>query len=81
MGTQHALIPALAECLVSPWPDDGELRLRDWIESNRRYVAEQTGGKIGYIYRRPELDGYGLYISTGLVRTGLERNGVLRYIS
>ncbi|MCC7478205.1 PDZ domain-containing protein [bacterium] len=38
--------------LVSPLPDDGELRLRDWIESNRQYVYEKTGGKIGYIYVR-----------------------------
>jgi len=29
---------------------DGNLRFRDWIEKNRAYVAEKTGGKVGYIY-------------------------------
>jgi tricorn protease len=38
--------------LVTPAGDDGELRLRAWIEDNRRYVYEKTGGKIGYIYVR-----------------------------
>lgn len=30
--------------------DDSELRFRDWIEHNRRYVEEKSDGKIGYIY-------------------------------
>ncbi len=38
--------------LVSPIYSDGELRLRDWIEMNRQYVSDKTGGKIGYIYVR-----------------------------
>lgn len=29
---------------------DGNLRYRAWIEANRRYVEEQTDGRIGYIY-------------------------------
>ena len=29
---------------------EGSLRFRDWIEKNRAYVAEKTGGKVGYIY-------------------------------
>jgi tricorn protease len=27
-----------------------ELRYRNWVESNRRYVDEKSGGKVGYIY-------------------------------
>jgi tricorn protease len=27
-----------------------ELRYRDWVESNRCYVDEKSGGKVGYIY-------------------------------
>lgn len=29
---------------------DEVLRFRQWIEANRRYVDEKTGGKVGYIY-------------------------------
>ena len=38
--------------LVTPAGGDGELRLRDWIEAKREYVAAQSGGRIGYIYVR-----------------------------
>ena len=27
-----------------------DLRYRHWVESNRRYVDEKSGGKVGYIY-------------------------------
>lgn len=30
--------------------DEGELRYRDWIETNRAYVDQKSGGKVGYIY-------------------------------
>lgn len=30
--------------------DDGDLRFRHWIEQNRAYVDEKSGGRIGYIY-------------------------------
>jgi tricorn protease len=40
------------DVLVKPLGDDGELRLRDWIEANRQYVDKQSGGKVGYIYVR-----------------------------
>lgn len=29
---------------------DADLRYRGWIERNRRYVSEKSGGKIGYIH-------------------------------
>ena len=38
------------EVVVKPIGNDSQLRFRSWIESNRRYVEEQTGGKVGYIY-------------------------------
>jgi len=38
--------------LVMPAWDDGELRLRGWIEATRKYIYEQSGGRIGYIYVR-----------------------------
>ncbi len=30
--------------------DDSDLRFRHWIEKNRKYVDEKTGGKVGYVY-------------------------------
>jgi len=38
--------------LVKTVTSDYELRLRHWIEQNRKYVYEQSGGSIGYIYVR-----------------------------
>lgn len=29
---------------------EGDLRFRAWIEKNRQYVADKTGGAVGYIY-------------------------------
>jgi tricorn protease len=38
------------DVVVQPVADDGNLRYRAWIERNRAYVDEQTGGRVGYIY-------------------------------
>ncbi len=35
---------------VVPIANEYGLRSRNWIEDNRRYVADQTDGKIGYTY-------------------------------
>lgn len=36
--------------VVTPIGDEGNLRYRAWIDANRKYVHEKTGGKVGYIY-------------------------------
>jgi tricorn protease len=36
--------------VVQPLGSEVGLRFRSWIEANRRYVAEKTGGRVGYIY-------------------------------
>lgn len=36
--------------VVKALPDEVDLRYRAWIEHNRRYVADRTGGSVGYIY-------------------------------
>lgn len=36
--------------LVTMKDNEDDLRFRAWIEGNRQYVAEKTGGKVGYIY-------------------------------
>ncbi|MBL8991240.1 MAG: PDZ domain-containing protein, partial [Phycisphaerae bacterium] len=38
------------EILVRPIASEVGLRYRAWIERNRKYVEEKTGGKVGYIY-------------------------------
>lgn len=35
---------------VFPIPNEVQLRQYDWTESNRRKVAEMSGGKLGYVY-------------------------------
>ena len=36
--------------LYKPVGSDANLRFRAWIEKNRRYVDQESGGKVGYIY-------------------------------
>ncbi|GJQ28138.1 MAG: hypothetical protein HBSAPP03_00220 [Phycisphaerae bacterium] len=38
------------EVLVKPISNEGTLRYRAYIEAKRAYVAEKSGGKVGYIY-------------------------------
>ncbi len=38
------------EVLVVPLSSERVLRYRAWIEANRRYVEEKSGGQVGYIY-------------------------------
>jgi tricorn protease len=38
------------EVTVLPIASEARLRNLDWIESNRRRVAELSGGKLGYVY-------------------------------
>ncbi len=35
---------------VVPIAEDRELRLRNWVEQNRRRVEEATDGRVGYVY-------------------------------
>src|SRR5262249_27726208 len=38
------------DVVVKPLGGDTDLRYADWVRSNRDYVSEKTGGKIGYIH-------------------------------
>jgi tricorn protease len=38
------------EVLVKPLRSEGDLIYSDWVRSNREYVADKTGGRIGYIH-------------------------------
>jgi tricorn protease len=41
-GLRHVVVQALGS--------EDDLRYRAWIEKNRKYVEEKTGGKVGYVY-------------------------------
>jgi tricorn protease len=45
--------------LVKPITSENELRYHAWVEHNRRYVEEKSGGKIGYVYI-PDMGGDGI---------------------
>ncbi len=38
------------EVLVTPMGSEADLRYSHWVRGNREYVAEKTGGKVGYIH-------------------------------
>lgn len=38
------------DVIVKPIANDSALRFRFWIERNREYVEQKSGGKVGYIY-------------------------------
>ena len=38
------------DVVVTLLGSDTELRYRQWIEKNRKYVEEKTGGRVGYVY-------------------------------
>jgi tricorn protease len=38
------------EVVVATLASEEELRYRAWIEEHRRFVAERTGGRVGYVY-------------------------------
>ena len=45
--------------LVKPIASENELKYHAWVEHNRRYVDEKSGGKIGYLYI-PDMGGDGI---------------------
>jgi tricorn protease len=36
--------------VVEPLPSESGVRYADWVRRNREYVAQKTGGKIGYVH-------------------------------
>jgi tricorn protease len=41
---------AARDVLVVPMQSEASLRYRAWIEKNRAYVEQKTGGQVGYMY-------------------------------
>ncbi|MFI6424849.1 S41 family peptidase [Promicromonospora sp. NPDC050880] len=36
--------------VVVPLADESDLRYQDWVRSRRQYVAEKSGGRLGYVH-------------------------------
>lgn len=50
LGVSSSPTGPVREIVVEPRGNDRNLRTIDWIESNRRKVAELSGGKLAYVY-------------------------------
>ncbi len=50
VSTSPVLDATAREILVTPAGDETAARYRAWIEKNRRYVFEKSGGKIAYLH-------------------------------
>ena len=50
VSTEPKMSDKAREVIVQPIASETELRYRAWIEAKRKYVADKTGGKVGYIY-------------------------------
>lgn len=48
----------LRRVVVVPLGDEEPLRYQDWVASRRRYVVEQSGGRLGYVHV-PDMMGIG----------------------
>jgi tricorn protease len=57
VGASAARDATTRDVLVTALSSDAELRHRAWVEANRRYVAEHSGGRVGYIHVRDTADG------------------------
>jgi tricorn protease len=70
--------PGAREVVVKPegvWQESG-LRYADWVRHNREYVAEKTGGKIGYLHL-PDMMGAGLMTFDTWYYPQLDREGLV----
>jgi tricorn protease len=61
---------------VVPSPGENTLRLYDWIQENRRKVAEASGGKLGYIYL-PDTGGAGYEEFTRDFYAYIDKQGII----
>jgi tricorn protease len=50
VSTKATIDDEARDVLVKPVGSENDLRYRQWVESNRSYVYEKTGGRVGYIY-------------------------------
>ena len=61
---------------VKALESEQELRYADWVESNRRYVEEKSGGALGYLHI-PDMDGVGLSAFSRLFYPQIDKRGLV----
>jgi tricorn protease len=64
------------QVVVTPLGDEYDLLYADWVRRNREYVAEKTGGKIGYIHI-PDMDRRGLTTFDAWFYPQLDKEGMV----
>jgi len=50
VNEEPSITDSVRHVVVEPAGSDRGLRARAWVEKNRAYVEEKSGGKVGYIY-------------------------------
>ena len=64
------------EVVVVPLGSEHDLRYSDWVRRNREYVAEKTGGRIGYIHI-PDMGSAGMIEFNTWFYPQLDREGMI----
>src|SRR5690606_40129616 len=62
--------------VVVPLADESDLRYQDWVRSRREYVAEKSGGRLGYVHV-PDMMSTGWAQLHRDLRLATERAGVV----
>jgi tricorn protease len=61
---------------VKALESEQELRYADWVETNRKHVAEKSGGVLGYLHI-PDMDGAGLSQFSRLFYPQIDKKGLI----
>jgi tricorn protease len=64
------------DVVIETISNEGGLRLWDWVEGNRRYVEEQTEGRVGYVYL-PNTAGAGYDLFNRMYYAQANRDGII----
>jgi tricorn protease len=64
------------DVVITALPSDEELRYVDWVRANREYVAQKSGGKIGYLHL-PDMWQHGLIQFNRWFYPQLDREGMV----
>lgn len=62
--------------LVRTLPDDTSVRYSDWVRRNREYVAQKTGGRIGYLHI-PDMGNEGMIAFNTWFYPQLDKDGLI----
>jgi tricorn protease len=72
----EAALKGAKEFIVLPVGNEGNLRLMDWVEGNRKKVDELSGGRVAYVYM-PNTGGDGYTFFNRYYFSQLEKDAVI----